>query len=65
MGTLNCIKPVVGALNGFTFGGGLEVAMTCDILIAGENAKLGQPEINLGIMCGGGGSVRLTESVRG
>ena len=56
-------KPVVGALSGFVLGGGLELAMSLDVLIASETTQLGQPEINIGVMPGGGGTQRLTRAV--
>ncbi|MBE0480252.1 MAG: enoyl-CoA hydratase [Dehalococcoidia bacterium] len=56
-------QPVIAAINGFAFGMGSEIALGCDIRIASENAQFAQPEIRLGIMCGGGGSVRLTRLV--
>lgn len=59
----NYTKPIIAAINGFALGGGLELAMSCHIRIASENAKMGLPELSLGLIPGYGGTQRLTQLI--
>lgn len=59
----NSPKPIIAAVNGYAFGGGFEIALACDMILAAEGAKMGLPEILLNLIPGGGGSIRLSQKI--